>query len=106
SRLRAVSELYDDRFLEYFEPADPAGLAAAIRRLRGDPQRRAELAENGKLAQLRNGWAVQRVAYLSVFDRILGKAGAGVPVQPRPRWQPAAETAGDAIGRGPGRGGA
>jgi len=37
SRLRAVSALYDDRFLEYFEPADPAGLAAAWARLRGQP---------------------------------------------------------------------
>jgi glycosyltransferase involved in cell wall biosynthesis len=106
SRLRAVSALYDDRFLEYFEPADPAGLAAAIRRLRGDPQRRAELAENGKLAQLRNGWAVQRVSYLRVFELILGNAGARVPPKPRPQWQSAAGVAGDATGRGPGLDGA
>lgn len=72
SRLRAVSELYDDRFLEYFEPADAAGLAAAIQRLRTDPQRRAELARNGKIAQLSNGWATQRLSYLRVFDVMLG----------------------------------
>lgn len=77
SRLRAVSELYDARFIEYFEPGDAAGLAAAIRRLRTDPVRRAELAQNGKLAQLRNGWAVQRVSYLSVFDELLGDGFAG-----------------------------
>jgi glycosyltransferase involved in cell wall biosynthesis len=72
SRLKAVSALYDDRFIEYFEPGNAAGLAAAIRRLRTDPARRAELVQNGELAQLKNGWAVQRVSYLSVFDELLG----------------------------------
>lgn len=72
SRLRAVTELYDDGVIEYFEPGDATALATAIRRLRTDPQRRAQLAGNGKLAQLRNGWATQRVAYLSVFDVIQG----------------------------------
>jgi glycosyltransferase involved in cell wall biosynthesis len=72
SRLKAVSDLYDDRFIEYFEPGNAAGLAAAIRRLRTDPARRAELAQNGELAQSKNGWAVQRVSYLSVFDELLG----------------------------------
>jgi glycosyltransferase involved in cell wall biosynthesis len=73
SRLRAVSEVYDDDVIEYFEPGDAAGLAAAIRRLRNDPDRRAKLAHNGKLAQLRNGWATQRTAYLSVFDALLAR---------------------------------
>ena len=72
SRLEAVSDLYDDRFIEYFEPGNATGLAAAIRRLRADPARRAELAQNGELAQSKNGWAVQRVSYLSVFDELLG----------------------------------
>src|SRR5262249_28428804 len=72
SGLGAVSELYDDHVIEYFEPGDAAGLAAAIRRLHADPQRRAELAQNGKLAQLRNGWATQRARYLCVFDAIVG----------------------------------
>jgi glycosyltransferase involved in cell wall biosynthesis len=72
SRLRAVSELYDGRFIEYFEPGDEAGLAAAIRRLRADPGRRAELAANGKLAQRENGWTAQRLSYLRVFEDLLG----------------------------------
>lgn len=85
SKLRAVSELYDARFIEYFEPGDEAGLAAAIRRLRADPERRAELAENGKLAQLRNGWAAQRISYLKVFDDLLGDVSARDPGQcPQP----------------------
>jgi glycosyltransferase involved in cell wall biosynthesis len=86
SRLHAVSQLYDNQFIEYFEPGDAAGLAAAIRRLRSDPARRAELARNGKLAQLRNGWASQRISYLSVFDSLLGNVttrAAEKPVQDR-----------------------
>lgn len=70
SRLDAVSQLYDDRFIEYFEPGNASDLAAAIRRLYADPARRAELARNGKLAQLRNGWTTQRMSYLSVFDSL------------------------------------
>jgi glycosyltransferase involved in cell wall biosynthesis len=77
SRLRSVSALYDSRFIEYYEPGDAADLAAAIRRLRHDPERRAELAKNGKLAQRRNGWAAQRVAYLGVFEDLLGDVTAG-----------------------------
>jgi glycosyltransferase involved in cell wall biosynthesis len=92
SRLRAVSELYDASFIEYFEPGDEAGLAAAIRRLRADPERRAELAENGKLAQSKNGWAAQRVSYLGVFEGLLGNAIASdSPGRPQP--VSAAETA-------------
>ncbi|MBV9451224.1 MAG: glycosyltransferase family 4 protein [Streptosporangiaceae bacterium] len=80
SRLRAVSELYHDDVLEYFEPGDAVALAAAIRRLHDDPGRRATLAENGKLAQLRNGWSTQRTVYLEVFRSLLGEdAGQDEP---------------------------
>jgi glycosyltransferase involved in cell wall biosynthesis len=73
SRLRAVAETYDDHVIEYFEPGNAAQLATAIRRLRYDPGRRGELAENGKLALLRNGWTAQRETYLSVFAAVLGE---------------------------------
>jgi glycosyltransferase involved in cell wall biosynthesis len=78
SRLRSVSEIYSDEVLEYYEPGDAAALAAAIRRLHDDPDRRAQLARGGELAQLRNGWAIQRTTYLGVFDALLARDGAGV----------------------------
>jgi glycosyltransferase involved in cell wall biosynthesis len=81
SRLHAVSQLYDDQFIEYFEPGDAADLAAAIRRLRADPARRAELARNGEFTQFKNGWASQRISYLSVFDSLLGNVAK--PLQDR-----------------------
>jgi glycosyltransferase involved in cell wall biosynthesis len=82
SRLDAVSRLYDDRIIEYFEPGDAPDLAAAIRRLYADPARRAELAQNGKLAQLRNGWATQRTSYLGVFDSLLGSRDGNTADEP------------------------
>jgi glycosyltransferase involved in cell wall biosynthesis len=83
SRLHAVSQLYDDRVIEYFEPGNAADLAAAIRRLHADPARRAELARNGKLAQDRNGWAIQRITYLSVFNSLLGNVTTQASEKPR-----------------------
>jgi glycosyltransferase involved in cell wall biosynthesis len=70
SRLRATMELYDDSVIEYFEPADQADLARAIRRLHDNPQRREELARNGKLANDRHGWATQRETFVGVYDAL------------------------------------
>jgi glycosyltransferase involved in cell wall biosynthesis len=66
-RLRAVSELYDDSVIEYYDPGSARDLARAIRRLHGDPERRAELVRNGRLAHDRNGWRVQREVYLEPY---------------------------------------
>jgi glycosyltransferase involved in cell wall biosynthesis len=71
SRLNAVCDLYGDDVIEYFEPGDAADLARAIRRVYDDPERRRQLAENGRLAQERNGWSVQRRAYLEPYARVL-----------------------------------
>jgi glycosyltransferase involved in cell wall biosynthesis len=73
SRLRAVSELYDDSVLEYYTPGDAVDLARAIRRLHDDAARREELINNGRAAQEAHGWNVQRDVYLAVFDRILAR---------------------------------
>jgi glycosyltransferase involved in cell wall biosynthesis len=66
-RLRAVSELYDENVIEYYDASDARDLARAIRRLYLEPERRAELAVNGRRAQERYGWAVQREAYLAPY---------------------------------------
>jgi glycosyltransferase involved in cell wall biosynthesis len=77
SRLRAVSESYDDSTLEYYEPGDAADLARAIKRLHDDPARREELARNGRLAQERNGWEAQKSVYLAPFRQLLGPERVG-----------------------------
>jgi len=83
SRLRSVSELYDDSVLEYFEPGDAESLAEAIRRLRNDPERREELARNGRRALEQNGWHVQREIYLGVYRKLLdGRADAAQTAEP------------------------
>jgi glycosyltransferase involved in cell wall biosynthesis len=69
-----VSEMYDDTVIEYYEAGDAGALATAILRLYRDPERRAELARNGKLAHEAHGWAVERGTYLAVYDRLLGRA--------------------------------
>jgi glycosyltransferase involved in cell wall biosynthesis len=74
SRLRATEEVYDDSVLEYFEPGNAEALAAAIRRLHDDENRREELARNGRLALERHGWPVQRQIYLGVYERLLGES--------------------------------
>jgi glycosyltransferase involved in cell wall biosynthesis len=73
SRLAAVSAAYDETVLEYYDPGDPIALAAAICRLHDDPERRAELSRNGRLAHERNGWSVQQDVYLAVYERLLGR---------------------------------
>lgn len=80
SRLKAVSELYDDSVLEYYRAGDASDLARAIRRLHDDAARREELARNGLRAQEEFGWAVQQRNYLAVFDALTNSKGqAGVP---------------------------
>ena len=72
-RLRAVSAMYDDTVIEYFEAGTARSLADAIVRLHDDPERRAELARNGKLAHEAHGWAVERITYLAVYRSLLGQ---------------------------------
>ncbi len=71
SRLRAVSEVYDDTVIEFYDPGDAQDLARAIRRLHDDPRRREELALNGRRAQEQYGWRVQQRTYLAVYDALL-----------------------------------
>jgi glycosyltransferase involved in cell wall biosynthesis len=74
SRLDATAALYGDDVIEYYRPDDAADLARAIKRLHDDPDRRAELARNGRRAQEQFGWAVQREIYLGVYESLLAGA--------------------------------
>lgn len=76
SRLRAVSDLYDDSVLEYYEPGDPWDLARAIKRLHDDPERRRQLARNGRVALETYGWPAQRGAYLAVYRALLSQSSS------------------------------
>jgi glycosyltransferase involved in cell wall biosynthesis len=71
SRLRSVSAVYGDDVLEYFEAGDAVSLAAAIRRLHDEPERRAELSRNGVAALATSGWEAQEELYLEVYDALL-----------------------------------
>jgi glycosyltransferase involved in cell wall biosynthesis len=73
SRLHATADVYDDSVIEYYEPGDAADLARAIKRLHGDPDRRAELAANGKRAEERSGWVVQQERFLGVYRELVGE---------------------------------
>jgi glycosyltransferase involved in cell wall biosynthesis len=75
SRLDAVSALYGDDVLEFYEPDDAADLARAIRRLHGDEARRIELVRNGRAAQERNGWAAQEKIFLGVYEKLVRADG-------------------------------
>jgi len=76
SRLRAVSELYDDSVLEFYEPGNANELARAIRRLHDEPRRCEELARNGRSAQEQYGWGVQQRTYVGVYDALLNRHGS------------------------------
>jgi glycosyltransferase involved in cell wall biosynthesis len=71
SRLRSVSAAYDESVLEYFEPGDASSLADAILHLHDDPERRAELARNGRAALRISGWDAQESLFLEVYDSLL-----------------------------------
>ena len=86
SRLRAVSGHYDDSVLEYYEPGDARDLARAIRRLHDDPERREELSRNGRIAEERYGWKVQKRIYVAAVETLVNERprieSAGAP-EPR-----------------------
>jgi glycosyltransferase involved in cell wall biosynthesis len=90
SRLDAVSAMFGDDVLEYYQPGDAASLAAAIRHLHDDPARRATLAAAGVGAQERYGWASQRLAYLAVYDALVRGDAQPAP-ETTPSEQPFAE---------------
>jgi glycosyltransferase involved in cell wall biosynthesis len=85
SRTRSVERLFDPSSFELFESDDPVGLARAIRAVRADPDRRAELIRRAALAAKPYRWPHQRRIYLEVVDRLLRGRTHALPTR-----QPAA----------------
>jgi glycosyltransferase involved in cell wall biosynthesis len=70
ARTPAITAHITDAMVEFFTPEDPADLARALRRLRDDPARRAELAREARAFGERFGWAAQAESYIATVDRL------------------------------------
>jgi glycosyltransferase involved in cell wall biosynthesis len=62
-----VTEVCGDA-ARYFEPGDPAALAAAMAELAGNPRRRRELAERGARRVARHSWAASARGHLDAYS--------------------------------------
>jgi glycosyltransferase involved in cell wall biosynthesis len=71
SRTRSVENYFGESSFEYFDSDDPADLARAIRRVHGDPSRRAALVAGATAALEPYRWPAQREIYLGHIDRVL-----------------------------------
>jgi len=71
SRTRSVVETFPPGCFEVFNSDDAVDLAAAIRRLYLDPQRRAELVTAATAATEPYRWSNQREQYLGVMENLL-----------------------------------
>ncbi len=86
ARLRTIEHYFDGGAVRFFEPGDPAQLAAAIEELYRDPQRRTALARNARRALERIAWPAQRIEYYRAIDSLLDESRPpGRPRGERPR---------------------
>jgi glycosyltransferase involved in cell wall biosynthesis len=65
SRTPGLETYLDDGMVEYFMAGDPADLAASLRRLHEDAERRSALVRKADDYHRRNGWPVVATAYAS-----------------------------------------
>jgi len=70
SRLPTVERYLGEDTVYYFEPGDPVSLAAAIRRMVEDPQRRLEAVRRAgeRVAEL--SWERESARYVAVVDAL------------------------------------
>jgi len=77
SRTRAVDAYFGDECFELFESGDPADLARAIRALRADPARRAQLVDRATRRNELYRWPRQRAHYLDIVRSAMRRPARG-----------------------------
>jgi glycosyltransferase involved in cell wall biosynthesis len=75
SRTRSVEAYFDDSCFELFDAGDVDALAAAIRTLNDDGDRRAALARRAKEVGAPHRWERQRHVYLQAVDGLIRRSG-------------------------------
>jgi glycosyltransferase involved in cell wall biosynthesis len=81
ARLRTIERYFGTDTVEYFEPDDAQGLADAIRRLRSNPLRCAQIADRARQVSVELGWEQQRVRLFDAIDSILPARHAAATAQ-------------------------
>ncbi len=72
SRLHTIEYYFKDSAIRFFEPGDPADLAAAIEELYECKEKRDMLAANARRTVDRISWRRQRAYYFAAIDSLLG----------------------------------
>lgn len=85
SRTTSVMSYFDDASFAWFDSGDERALAAAIRALHDDPQRREDLVTHAAHRAEPYRWVHQRRVYLTVVEGLLGRPtpAAREPAEPR-----------------------
>jgi glycosyltransferase involved in cell wall biosynthesis len=88
ARLRTIQHYFKDETVRFFEPGDPAALAAAIAELKANPKRRAEQACRACEVADAISWKYHRERYFEAIDSLISPDHAKTAVE----LQPGSET--------------
>jgi glycosyltransferase involved in cell wall biosynthesis len=71
ARLKTIEHYFDSQSVRFFDPENPATLAAAIEELYRDPERRAQMARRAREVAEGLSWERQRQEFYAVVDSLL-----------------------------------
>lgn len=71
ARLKTIEHYFDSQSVWFFDPENPATLAAAIEELHRDPERRAQMARRAREVAEGLSWERQRQEFYAVVDSLL-----------------------------------
>jgi glycosyltransferase involved in cell wall biosynthesis len=77
ARLQTIEHYFSEAAVRFFEPGDPADLAAAIADLNLHPHRREQLSENAIRTMQLISWPQQRDHYYEAIDSLLERGRGG-----------------------------